>query len=213
MNHEIIFQNLERRLPNYEKFEEIVLKNISGSYFPLVYQSLYSQLGYERFPEGKFTTDQFKKLLDDNNFLELVNDIYRTRLSEEGLREISKRLHEIGNFDDYVYVLPKFESCNPTTYKGNEVKKSAFSFGTKLMHYYNPEKNPILDSAVRDNLNLGEMGLELCFEFRKATNSFVEKHSDYFDRLKASQHFLQELEKRHMTNRFPKMQIIDMSLY
>ena len=209
----MILQNLEKRLPNYEKFEETVLANIQSSYFPLIYQSIYNQLGYERFPDGKFTSDQFKKLLVDNNFLGLVNDIYRTRLSEQGLNEISNRLHEVDNFEDYEYVLQKFEYCNPATYKGNEVKKSAFSFGTKLMHFYNPEKNPILDSAVRDNLNLGEMDLELCFEFKKATNSFAENHNDYFGRLKASQRVLQELEKRHMTNQFPKMQIIDMALY
>jgi len=66
---------------------------------------------------------------------------------------------------------------------------------------------------VRDNLNLGEMDLELCLEFKKATNSFAEKHSDYFRRLKDSKRVLQELERRHMTNQFPKMQIIDMALY
>lgn len=213
LNQEIILQNLERHIPNYEKFEEVVLKNISESYFPLVYQSLYSQLGYEKFLGGKFTTDQFKKLLVDNNFLELVNDIYRTRLSEKGLKEISNRLHEVDNFDDYEYVLQKFAYCNPTTYKGNEVKKSAFSFGTKLMHFYNPEENPIMDTLVRTNQNLGEMNLELCFEFKKATNFFVKKHRDYFDRFNSSQRVLQELEKMHMTNRFPKMQIIDMALY
>ncbi|MDD4250517.1 MAG: hypothetical protein PHT13_15645 [Methanosarcina sp.] len=209
----MILQNLEKRLPNYEKFEETVLANIRSSYFPLIYQSLYSQLGYERLPDGKFTTDQFKKLLVDNNFLGLVNDIYRTRLSEKGLNKISNRLDEVDNFERYEYVLQKFENCNPTKYKGNEVIKSAFSFGTKLMHFYNPEINPILDSTVRDNLNLGEMDLELCLEFKKAINSFEDKHVDYFVRLKNSQRVSQELEKRHMTNQFPKMQIIDMALY
>jgi len=209
----MILQNLQKRLPDYEKFEKRVIANIQSSYFPLIYQSLYSQLRYERLPDGKFTPDQFKKLLTDNNFLGLVNDIYRTHLSEQGLNDILNRLHEVDNFEDYEYVLQKFEHCNPTIYKGNEVKKSAFSFGTKLMHFYNPEKNPILDSIVRDNLNLGEMDLGLCFEFKKAVSSFVEEHSDYFSRLKVSPNFLQELEKRHMTNQFPKMQIIDMALY
>jgi len=209
----MILQNLQKRLPNYEKFEETVLANIQSSYFPLIYQSLYNQLGYIRCPDGKFTTDQFKKLLTDNNFLGLVNDIYRTRLSEQGLNEISNRLHEVDNFEDYECVLRKFEYCNPTTYKGNEVIKSAFSFGTKLIHFYNPEQNPILDSAVRDKLNLGGMNLELCLEFKKAINSFAEKRGDYFKELYASQRILQELKKRHMTNQFPKMQIIDMALY
>lgn len=168
---------------------------------------------YERLLDGKFTTDQYKKLLVDNNFLGLINDIYRTRLSEEGLKEISKRLLVINDFDDYQYVLPQFKGCDKARYKGNEIQKNAFSFGTKLMHFYNPEENPILDSVVRDNLNLGEINLELCFEFKKAISSFVKDHSDYFSDLKASQRVLQELDKRHMTNKFSKMQIIDMALY
>lgn len=209
----MILQNLQEHLSNYEKFEERVLANIQNSYFPLIYQSLHIQLGYERFPEGKFTADQFKKLLVDNNFLGLVNDIYRTRLSKEGFKEISKRLLEINDFDDYQYVLQQFKDCDKARYKGNEIQKNAFSFGTKLMHLYSPEENPILDSTVRYNLNLGEMDLGLCFEFKKAICSFVKDHSDYFSRLKDSQRVLQELEKRHMTNQFPKMQIIDMALY
>ena len=209
----MILQNIQKRLPNYEIFEEMILTNIKTSYFPLVYQSLYNQLGYEKLPYGKFTTDQFKKLLVHNNFLGLVNDIYRTRLSKKGLNEISNRLEDIDSFEKYEYVLQKFEGCNLTTYKGNEVRKNAFSFGTKLMHLYSPEENPILDSTVRYNLNLGEMDLGFCFEFKKAICSFVKNHSDYFSRLKDSQRVLQELEKRHMTTKFPKMQIIDMALY
>ncbi|AKB29045.1 hypothetical protein MSSIT_2326 [Methanosarcina siciliae T4/M] len=209
----MILQNLENRLPNYEKFEEKVLANIRSNYFPLIYQSLYSQLGYERFPDGKFITDQFKKLLVNNNFLGLVNDIYRTRLSEEGLKEISKRLLVINDFDDYQYVLQQFKGCNKARYKGNEIHKNAYSFGTKLMHFYNPEENPILDSVVRDNLNLGEINLELCFEFKKATCCFLKKHHKYLDEFNTSTHVLQELERRYMTRNFPIMEILDMALY
>ena len=178
-----------------------------------MYQSLYSQLGYEILSGRKFTTSQFRTLLIENKFLELINDIYRTRLSEEGFKEISDRLLDVNDFDDYHCALQKFEGCSPAIYKGNKIKKSAFSLGTKLLHYYNPEENPILDSNVRDNLKLGEMDLELCFEFKRATNSFVERHSDYFGRFCASTSTLQELQKRNMTNRFSKMQIIDMALY
>ena len=200
-------------MPNYEKFEELILNNICNSYFPLLYQSIYSQLGYKGFSNGKFTTNQFKKLLLENKFLGLVNDVYRTKLSEPVLDRISNMLLEVDSFEDYEYILQKFERCNPVMWKGKKIEKSAFSLGTKLLHFYNPEKNPILDSIVRDNLNLGEMGLELCLEFKKATNFYAEDHGDYFGRFKDSERVLQELEKRHMTNKFPKMQIIDMALY
>jgi len=136
----MILQSLQKRLPNYEKFEERVIANIQSSYFPLIYQSLYNHLGYERFPDERFTTDLFKKLLVDNNFLGLVNDIYRTRLSAEGFKKISNRLLEISDFDDYQYVLQQFKGCDKARYKGNEIQKNAFSFGTKLMHLYNPKK-------------------------------------------------------------------------
>lgn len=209
----MILQKLEKRLPNYEMFEEKIRANICSSYFPLLYQSLYSQLEYERLSSRKFTTSQFKTLLIENKFLELINDIYRTRLSEEGLKEISNRLLEVDNYEDYYCALQKFEGCNPAMYKGKIIKKSAFSLGTKLLHYYNPEENPILDTYVRDNLKLDEMDLELCLVFKKAANSFVEKHSDYFSSFYASPLISHELKKRHMTIRFPKMQIIDMALY
>ncbi len=213
MDQEVIIQNLEKRLPCYEKFEEAVIKNICSSYFPLIYQSLYTQLGYREFSDGKFTTNQFKKLLDESNFLGLVNDVYRTRLSDQGLKNISNLLQEVDNFEDYEYVLQKFEGCDTAMYNGNRIKKNAFSLGTKLLHFYNPEENPILDSSVRTNLSLGDMDLELCFGFKKTINSFVKNHSDYFERFCTSKGVLQELAKRHMTNRFPKMQIIDMALY
>jgi len=139
LDQEVILQKLEKRLPSYEKFEEVVIRNICSSYFPLIYQSLYNQLGYEGFSDRKFTTNQFKKLLVDSNFLGLVNDIYRTRLSEEGLKEILNRLLKVNNFDDYQCVLQMFKGCDTARYKGNDIKKSAFSFGTKLMHFHNPE--------------------------------------------------------------------------
>lgn len=143
----------------------------------------------------------------------LVNDVYGTKLSEPTLEKISIKLLEVDSFEDYKYILQKFERCCPVIRKGKMIERNAFSLGTKLLHFYNPEENTILDSIVRNNLNLGEMDLGLCFEFKKAVSSFVEEHSDYFSRLKVSPNFLQELEKRHMTNQFPKMQIIDMALY
>ena len=69
-----------------------------------------------------------------------MNEIYRTRLSSKGIRIIDKRLQDVENLDDYESVLNIFEGCNPTTYKnGTVVNKNAFSFGTKILHFYNPQ--------------------------------------------------------------------------
>ncbi len=213
-NQEDIIERLEARFSTYEKFEKCILKHIYKKYFPFVYQSLYNQLGYDKLKNNKFTTSEFKTLLSENNFLNLVNEIYRTRLSKNASKEIRTRLREVDNFDDYESVLHIFKRCNQIEYKnGRVILKNAFSFGTKLLHFYNPEENPILDSVVRENLRIGEMNRELCLEFRRATKYFVEKHRDYFDMFCESKNIAQELEKRHMTNKFPKMEIIDMALY
>ena len=124
-------------------------------------------------------------------------------------------MQDAENLDDYESVLNIFEGCNPTTYKnGTVVNKNAFSFGTKILHFYNPQKNPILDSVVRTNLKIiEEMNKQLCLEFRDAAKCFTEKHKDYFDMFYSSKIISQELSKRYMTNNFSTMEIFDMALY
>lgn len=210
-----ILKCFEKRLSDYSKFEEMIIQHLQDNYFALVYQSLYNQLGYEKRVDNKFTTSEFKNLLLNNNFVSLINDIYRTRMSWNGIEEINKRLQNVKKFDDYESALRVFKGCNPTSYNnGSIVPKSAFSLGTKILHYYDPQKNPIVDSVVRANLNIkDEMTLELCLEFRKAANDFVTNYSEHFINFYKSGRIGQELEKRQMLSNFPIMEIFDMALY
>ena len=215
MEQKDVFEKLEKRLKDYKTFEDYIVKHIGKNYFPLVHQSLYMQLGYENLKHNKFENSDFKKLIKQCNFLELVNEIYRTRVSEEGIGIITNRMNKDNfNFDDYGSALKAFEKCNPRNYKNKDpICANACSLGTKLLHFYSPNENPILDSVVRNNLGLGDMSYKLCIEFHKAANDFTKKHEDYFEKIIESKTIEYELEKRHMSNKFPKMEIIDMALY
>lgn len=208
-----ILECLETRLPDSAKFEEMVILHLRENYFALVYQAMYKQLGYND-RNSKFSTDAFKDLLITNNFLDYVNEVYRTRLSWEGLKEISMRLQQVEDFDDYATALQVFKGCDLRIKNGKESRRNAFSLGTKILHFYNPEENPILDSVVRQNLMIkGEMNKELCVEFREAARRFAKKNRSYFIHFNKSDNIKQELAKRHMTNEFPIMEILDMALY
>ncbi|MBU4372951.1 MAG: hypothetical protein KJ714_00625 [Euryarchaeota archaeon] len=120
------------------------------------------------------------------------------------------------NFDDYETALKAFENCNPKKNKnGKLIYASALSMGTKVLHFYDPEENPIFDSIVRkkENLNINEITYDICMYFQQAANDFVRKHNDYFENFYKSECIKDELKKRHMTNDFPKMWIMDMALY
>ena len=54
------------------------------------------------------------------------------------------------------------------------------------MHFYYPEENPILDSVVRDKLDLGDKSYELCIKFHITANDFVKKYEDYFEKFTES---------------------------
>ncbi|WP_342304936.1 hypothetical protein [Methanolobus sp. ZRKC5] len=209
-----ILKRLETRLPSCSKFEEMVIKHLQENYFAFVYQAMYIQLGYKE-RNNKFTNQEFKELLSNNNFVDFINEVYRTHLSWEGVKEVKNRLQQVEDFDDYVSSLQAFESCDPITYKnGKEIQKNAFSFGTKILHFYNPDENPILDSFVRTNLKIkGEMDKDLCIEFREGAREFAQLHHDYFVYFNESENIRQELAKRHMTSDFPIMEIFDMALY
>lgn len=215
LNHEEIFQKIENRLNNYETFEKLIIRHIQTNYFPFVYQSLYSQLGYEKFELNRFNNTNFNNFIISNNFIDLINEIYRTRLSAKGVNYIFSTLkNQNFDFGNYRIALSAFEKCNPTKNKnGILINANAWSFGTKILHFYNPEKYPILDSVVRDNLKLGEMTYNLCIEFKKAANDFVDTHSNYFEEFYMSENIKIELRNRYMTNKFPKMEIMDMALY
>ncbi|WP_135610989.1 hypothetical protein [Methanococcoides sp. AM1] len=142
-----------------------------------------------------------------------MNEIYRTRLSSKGVKNIKDLVQQVDNFDDYEKVLMAFEESDRRNYKGNEIKPSPWSFGTKLLHFYNPQENPILDTIVRNNLKLGYMDDQLCVEFRKAANCFVNKHIGYFENIAKSETIKKELEERYIPTPFSKMGLLDMALY
>lgn len=215
MEQKDVFEKLEMCLKDYKTFEDCIIKCIGTNYYPLVYQSLYVQLGYENLKHNKFKNSDFKKLVRQCNFLDIVNEIYRTRLSKEGIRKITDWINEDNfNFDDYGSALEAFRECNPRNYKNKgPIYANAWSFGTKLLHFYSPNENPILDSVVRNNLGLGDMSYKICIEFHKAANDFTKKHEDYFEKIIESKNIECELEKRNMSNKFPKMAILDMALY
>lgn len=201
-------------MPSYEAFENRIHDYLDDNYFPFLYQPLYNQLGYEKMEGKKFTTSKFKEIIRRVNFVYLVNDIYHTKVSNKGLENINKSLEEIDDFDDYETTLSIFEKVAPKTIRGKEIEVNAFSFGTKLLHFYDPEKNPILDSVVKQRIKMDiDLDLEFCLEFRKATNRFVEKHPDYFDKFYKSEIIVQGFNNMFLTNKFPKMQIVDMILY
>ncbi len=201
---EKIMEKIEDLIPNHKKFEERVVTHIQKGYFPLIYQCLYERV----MPAGysKFSTEDFKKLLRDNHYLVLLNYIYGTRLSNEAFEIILDRLEEIKDFDDYNNVLKQFKKCNP---RKNRMA-NAYSLGTKVLHTYNPEENPILDSVIRTNLKIKyQPDVELCVNFKKAMNQFANEHKEYFscDGIK------EEFNKLHLKPKFPKMKLLDMALY
>lgn len=205
-----ILEKIERLIPNFKTFEKRIIdhvKNKNNNYFPLIYQCLYERI----MPMGysKFSTDDFKKLLN-NNYLRLLNDIYRTRISEKAFDIILKRLDKVNNFDDYKVVLEQFQGCNR---RGNK-NTNAFSLGTKVLHTYNPEENPIMDSVIRKNLNIKpRLNIDLCMNFKKAMNCFAKKHEKYFSLLENNNHIKLEFKEFHLKPKFPKMKILDMALY
>jgi len=206
MNSKWILEKIEDLIPDIETFRDNIIKHIQHEYFPLIYQCLYEKI----MPKGchKFTAEKFKKLLK-NDYLKLINDIYRTRLSNKSFPDIRKGLLSLPSFDRYEDVLKKFEKCNPR----NNNWVNAFSFGTKVLHAFNPEENPMLDFVVRKNLAINkEMSIELCVNFKSAMNKFAENHKDYFSN-KSIKMLEQEFAKFNLKPVFPKMKMLDMALY
>ena len=207
---EIILEKIEKCIPNFETFENRIITHIQKDYFSLIYQCLYERIMPADY--SKFSTEVFKKLLLNNNYLELLNDIYRTRLSNKAIFTILERLEEVKDFDDYNNVLKRFKGCNPR--KNGKNPANAFSFGTKVLHTYNPEENPILDSVIRENIEINhQMDIELCLDFRKAMNSFTNTHKEYFSLLDNSDKIKTEFERYKLKLKFPKMKILDTALY
>lgn len=168
-----------------DKSKISILASLENNYFLIAYQSFYNQIGYEN--KGKFSaTDDFKDFVFANHFVDFIGRIYNTHISTEGIRIINGRLKKVKNLEDYDIAISIFEKCNPTNdNRGNPIRANQFCLGTRLLHFYDPEQNPILDNIVKDNLGIkGENGdllsKTLCIEFREAAKCFVQTHPDYF---------------------------------
>ncbi len=204
---EIILGKIKGLLPDRKKFEERIVEYIKSEYFPLIYQCLYERI---MPPNSKrFSTEDYKRLLRENNYLKLLNDIYRTRLSGRAFDIILDRLDEkVEDFNNYKAVLEQFKKCNPREDK----IVNAFSLGTKVLHTYNPEENPILDSVVRNNLGINyQMDIDLCLDFKNAMNNFANSHKEYFS-LDNSSTVKTEFKRFKLKIEFPKMKLLDMAI-
>lgn len=202
-----IENRLKEKIHDYNTLEENIIKHIKNNYFPLIYQCLYERI----MPSNstQFTSEEYKKLLKENNYLKLIDDIYRTRVpKEQDFKKIIESLQEreVNFNNNYGETLKLFTT-------ENELSKNALSFGTKVLHTYNPEENPILDSTIRGALNIKSgMNIDLCVDFKTAMNNFVEKYKDYFDKLKISDSIKNEFNKFKLKPAFPKMKLLDMAL-
>lgn len=158
---------------------------------------------------SQFSTEDFKEILNVK-LLKLLNDIYRTRLSDKAYNIIFERLEEVKDFNDYEAVLKQFKECNPR----KNGKTDALSFGTKLLHTYNPEENPIFDSIIRRNLGIKEqLDIDLCVKFKNAMNRFAEEHKEYFILCENSARVKDEFKNSLLNTHFPKMKMLDMAIY
>jgi hypothetical protein len=205
MNEDEIFKKIKKEIGSFEKFEGNIKKHTKKEHFPLIYQCLYEHL---RYP---LSTEEFKRLLLKDHYLEIINDVYRTRVSNKSLRIISKRLEKAIDFNEYKVALDKFS--RNSKFDDKKLDKNAYSLGTKVLHTFNPEENPILDKVVRDSLKLGnKIDLELCINFKDAMNTFAEEHKDFFtsNRLKNVHGVFEEYD---LNPGFPKMKLLDMAIY
>jgi len=204
---ETIFEEIKNLIPSFETFENRIIAHVQNDYFPLIYQCLYEWITPPN--QSQFSTENFKKLLN-NNYLRLLNDIYRTRISEKAFDIILEGLDKVKDFNDYEVVLKQFKGCNPRGSKN----VNAFSLGTKVLHTYNPKENPIMDSVIRENLKIkSQLDIDLCLNFKKAMNRFANEYKGYFSSFRKSNRIKDEFKKFHLKLKFPKMKILDMALY
>ena len=208
-NHtNVILDKIISNIGDKNRFEQGLINHIEkNKYNVIIYQSLYKRF----IPKQRnFSTNEFKKLLIKKDYLNFINTTYRTRVSEERMNNIAKKLKKINDFNDYTNVLKVFQKNNRKT-----KEKNAFSFGTKVLHWYNPEKNPMLDSVVRDNLKIKykyNMDINLCIDYKKAMNRFAKKYKEHFSVIQ-SKSMLELLNIYDITPNFPKMKLLDMALY
>ena len=207
LQEEEILKKIKSLIPDFKTFENRIIAHAQNDHFPLIYQCLYERIMPPN--QSQFSTANFKKLLH-NNYLWLLNDIYRTRISEKTFDNILEGLDKVKDFNGYEVVLKQFKGCNPRENKD----ANAFSLGTKVLHTYNPEENPILDSKVRKELKIyyRDFNIELCLDFKEAMNRFANEYKGYFSSFRKSNRIKDGFEKFHLKPKFPKMKILDMAI-
>ena len=148
----------------------------------------------------------FKDMVENRNLLRLIDNLYRTRLANDTFKRLEIKIIDAINWDDYESTMCIFKKCNSG--------KNAFSFGTKVLHLYNPYDNPILDSVVRKSLGIlhGRFNINLCVAFRKAMIKFANENKQFFI-LENYPKICTELKKQGLSTEFPRMKILDMVLY
>ena len=207
LQEEEILKKIRSLIPDFKTFEDRIIAHAQNDHFPLIYQCLYERIMPPN--QSQFSTANFKKLLH-NNYLWLLNDIYRTRISEKTFDNILEGLDKVKDFNGYEVVLKQFKGCNPRENKD----ANAFSLGTKVLHTYNPEENPILDSKVRKELKIyyRDFNIDLCLDFKEAMNRFANEYKGYFSSFRKSNRIKDGFKKFHLKPKFPKMKILDMAI-
>ncbi len=204
---QVILNKIKKIIPDNKTFEARIIRHVDNTHFPLIYKCLYKR--FMLHGRTKFTTVKFKRLLK-HNYLYVLNDIYRTRLSEGAFNIIIRRIDDI-DFENYRESLGIFIKCNPR--KNRKIPTDALSLGTKALHTFNPEVNPILDSRIRKNLGIKEnLDIELCVAFKNAMNQFVNGNSDFFSLFKESPKIKKKFLEYNIEIEFPKMKILDMAI-
>ena len=207
MNVDEILKKIEKIIPNSATFNKRIIEHIKTEHFPLIYQSLYEHINHHQ------ESEEFKTLLLKQHYLEIINDVYRTRLSKKGVELIKQKLEEVSDFKKYNEVIEKFAKCNFSNKKKKKPDKDAFSLGTKVLHTFNPDENPILDSVIRKQLKLGNIiDSKLYRNFREAMNNFVVNNPDCFSKNNLKK-LNNEFKKYNLKPDFPKMKLLDMALY
>ena len=184
----------------------------TDNYFQFIYQ--YVQSDISRILTEEKNVENWKSLFYKNNLLELLNDIYRTRLSKKGIIALRDKLLIHNDWDNYYETLSLFLKINPSIRSGMTIMKNALSLGTKVLHTYDPNKNPIMDDIILTNLDFKKestiYGIDFCVYMKDAFNMFYDEHHEYFDFPSDLQSYLRDI---NIVVNIPIMKILDITLY
>lgn len=219
LNANIIKMRLEKILFSKETFCIRVKEYFKDNYFQFLYQNYQRNITYILSNKKHKDINQWKKLFSDNHLLELLNDIYRTRLSKKGIDELKGKIIQHNDWNDYDATLKLFEGIiqvEKADDRGSpvEMRKNAFSLGTKVLHTFDPDHNPIIDNVILTTLDLkgqmGKDGIPFCLQLRNAFNTFAHENQDYFNLSSELECYLQSI---NIDIDIPTMKMLDIALY